>query len=47
MDVALRRSDDLKTLETLYRRERNAKQRDRYRVVDFMRFASLKRSTHG
>ena len=33
MDVALRRSDDLKTLETLYRRERNAKQRDRYRVV--------------
>jgi len=33
MDVALHRSDDLKTLEVLYRRERNAKQRDRYRVV--------------
>jgi transposase len=33
MNVAFHRSDDLETLETLYRRERNAKQRDRYRVV--------------
>ena len=33
MDVALHRSDDLKTLEALCRRERNAKQRDRYRAV--------------
>lgn len=33
MDVAFHRSDDLKTLEALYRRERNAKQRDRYRAV--------------
>lgn len=33
MDVALHRADDLQTLETLYRHERNAKQRDRFRVV--------------
>ena len=33
MNVAFHRSDDLKTLETLCRRERNAKQRDRYRAA--------------
>jgi transposase len=33
MHVALHCSDDLVQLEALYRRESNAKQRDRYRVV--------------
>jgi transposase len=33
MNVALHHSDDLKTLGVLYRRERNGKQRDRYRAV--------------
>lgn len=34
MDVTLRQADDAATLTTLIRQENNAKQRDRYRVVE-------------
>lgn len=34
MDVTLRQADDAATLTTLIRHENNAKQRDRYRVVE-------------
>ena len=34
MDVTLRHTDDAATLTTLIRQENNAKQRDRYRVVE-------------